>query len=183
MRYWLTTDTHFGHDKMQEYCGRPKGFEDLIFKNLKRIGEDDVLIHLGDFCIGRDAYWHEIFSKYPFRKILIRGNHDQKTNHWYMTHGWDFACENFLLTFEGKRILFSHAPTIDDGTFDVNIHGHFHNTLHRLLEGNWVVEGEKERNEKDLKALTEKHKLLAIEYTNYWPVLLEKFLTQPPQTL
>jgi len=49
--------------------------------------------------------------------------------------------------------------------------------LHRLQEGNWVVEGEKERNEEVLKILTSNHKLLAVEYTDYKPISLEKFLS------
>jgi len=44
------------------------------------------------------------------------------------------------------------------------------------LEGRYVIEGEKERNEIDLANLTPKHKLLAIENTNYQPVLLKSFL-------
>ena len=62
MKYWVTTDTHFGHDKMMEYCGRPKGFEDLIFKyHSEIIKKDDVLVHLGDFCIYNDEKWHDEF--------------------------------------------------------------------------------------------------------------------------
>jgi hypothetical protein len=58
----------------------------------------------------------------------------------------------------------------------LNIHGHFHNTLHRLLEGRWVVPGEEERNEVDLANLSEHHKLLSIEETGYKTVPLEKVL-------
>jgi hypothetical protein len=45
-----------------------------------------------------------------------------------------------------------------------------------LLEGKYVVDGEEERNKKVLMLLTPKHRLLAIENTNYLPVLLETFL-------
>jgi hypothetical protein len=81
--------------------------------------------------------------------------------------------------------MFSHAPLhyesvvetqIGAGSFDLNIHGHFHNTLHRLREGKYVVDREKERNEVDLSNLTPRHKLLSIEETNYHPVSLDEFI-------
>lgn len=179
MKIWLISDSHFGHDKMMEYCGRPKGFEQKILNNLfKTVKKDDILIHLGDFCIGNDEFWHTSFMQVPtLKKWLLRGNHDRKSTTWYLSHGWDWVGDHMSNFFFGKKILFSHTPTKYDGCFDMNIHGHFHNNLHRLLEGRYVVEGEKERNEVDLANLTPRHKLLAIEETNYQPVLLENFIT------
>ena len=58
MNYWIVTDTHFGHNKMYEYCDRPIGFEDKILKQIKhKVKSDDILINLGDICIYRDEYW------------------------------------------------------------------------------------------------------------------------------
>ena len=62
MRIWLTTDTHFGHSKMVEYCGRPENFSDRILENFKVIKEHDILLHLGDFCIGNELMWHLQFK-------------------------------------------------------------------------------------------------------------------------
>lgn len=179
MKIWLITDTHFGHDKMIPYCGRPEGFEEVILQNLSVLNDHDVLVHLGDICIGKDAYWHEeLMHRVNGRKWLLRGNHDGKSDSWYLSHGWDFVGEQFLIERYGRKILFSHVPQKDTGYFDVNIHGHFHNSLHRLLEGKYVIDGEKERNKEDLAVLTEKHKLLAIEYTEYKPVLLDTFIQE-----
>lgn len=179
-KVWLITDTHFGHKKMIDYCNRPEGFEDVIFDNLSSaINEDDILIHLGDVNIGQDYYWHTLFHDDICGKhILVKGNHDNKSNHWYLNHGWDFVCDHFSDIYFGKKILFSHAPMKADN-YDLNIHGHFHNALPRLQKGEWKADGEKERNEQDLlNLLSGKHKLLAIEYTNYEPVLLENFIKE-----
>lgn len=161
MKTWLITDTHFGHDKMIEYCGRPKDFENLIFNNLDNISADDILIHLGDFCIGNDEHWHSIFDDITreCRKWLLRGNHDRKSNSWYMSHGWDWVGEKMSDIMFGKKIMYSHIPVVWDGFYEVNIHGHFHNSDHRLF-----------------KIKNGYQKLLALEYTNYKPVLLETFL-------
>ncbi len=180
-KIWLITDTHLGHDAMVKYCGRPENHSELILKNLEVIKSGDVLIHLGDICIGKDAEWHrELFLRLGagVTKILVRGNHDGKSNAWYLEHGWDFVCENFTDTYFGQKITFSHIPIL--GVQNLNIHGHFHNTLHRLLRKEFVVEGEKERNDKDFdldKYDKTIYKLLAIENTEYKPVLLEELLT------
>lgn len=186
MKIWLITDTHLGHEKMVDYCGRPANFTHLILQNLSVVQENDILIHLGDICIGMDAHWHEMLSaNVKGRKWLVRGNHDNKSDAWYLEHGWDFVCSKFQGRFNGKNIMFSHAPQhfeeivetqFGAGSFDLNIHGHFHNTLHRLQEGKYVVEGEKERNAVDLANITPRHKLLAVEYTDYKPVSLDDFL-------
>lgn len=182
MKTWLITDTHFGHQQMVQWCNRPEDFSAQIFKNLEMIMPGDLIIHLGDFCIGKDANWHKAwFTALPeAKRILIRGNHDKRSNSWYMEHGWHLVCDSFTLNTHGKRILFSHIPQKDNGQFDLNIHGHFHNTLHRLLEARWVTPTEEERNKDDLKVLTPKHRLLAIEYTDYKPVQLTKFLNSKP---
>lgn len=189
MKIWLITDTHFGHDKMPLYCGRPEDFSEMILENLKVIKDGDLLIHLGDICIGRDDYWHKrLMGQGSYMRWLVRGNHDGKSNTWYMNHGWDFVCSKFQDRYFGKNIMFSHVPVhytevvetlYGMGSFDLNIHGHFHNTLHRLQEGKFVTDTEEERNIVDLKNITDRHKLLAVEHTDYKPVLLEAFINSP----
>lgn len=176
MTIWIITDTHFGHDNMVDYCGRPVDFSEQILDNLKQIGIGGLLIHLGDFCIGRDDYWHERFNgnTLGIKKYLIKGNHDKKTNSWYLGHGWDFVGEFFSDHILGRYITFSHEPIA--GIQNLNIHGHFHNNLPRLLEKKWAVEGEEERNREVLAGLNSNHKLLALEYTNYKAVLLKELL-------
>ncbi len=180
-RIWLITDTHFGHDNMVKYCGRPENHSLIILQNLKEVVRDgDMIIHLGDFCIGNDEMWHERFflGIKNVTCVLIRGNHDHKSDNWYLEHGWDFVCDSFSNVYFGKKIIFSHEPVKMKNSYShINIHGHFHNNLERLLRKEWVVEGEKERNENWLKWYDQKkNKLLAIEHTNYNPVLLCKFI-------
>lgn len=138
MKVIVTTDTHFGHEKMVELSGRPKDFEQKIFKNLlSLLSWDTVLIHLGDVGLGREKA--EIFNRFivPLpakKKILIRGNHDRESNTWYMEHGFDWVCEEMLDRYFGRRILFSHLPIAYNGQYEINIHGHLHNDVHRSYE-------------------------------------------------
>lgn len=174
MKIYLTTDTHFGHDKMVEFCGRPPNHEEIILNELSKVPTDALLIHLGDVCIGNDAEWHAKFVSATGvlpKRILVRGNHDHKSDSWYMDNGWDFICNAFEAKYFGKNLLFTHKPVAIPPHIDFNIHGHFHNSDHR-------------RHEPELKALyEERHKLLAIELTGYKPVNLEKFISnnQPNQ--
>ncbi len=159
MHYWLISDTHFGHDEMVEYCNRPKTFNEYLLASLsKDIGQDDVFIHLGDICIGRDEYWHSqlMDNCKAFKKWLVLGNHDSKSISWYLNHGWDFVSYTINLKMFGKSILFSHRPKADNG-YDLNIHGHLHNQGHR--------DGEDIRNEKQI--------LIAVENTGYRAVNLK----------
>ncbi len=162
---------------MVEYCGRPKNHSELILENLAVIEPYDTLIHLGDICIGNDATWHKkFFGSIPrnVKTILVLGNHDKKGNTWYLNHGWDIVCDEFKMNFLGQYITFSHIPV--PHVQNLNIHGHFHNNLHRLQAGNFVTPGEEDRNMVTLASMNDNHKLLAIEYTDYKPVLLESFI-------
>lgn len=166
MKYWIITDTHFFHVKMIEYCGRPEGFEYKIQKGLEVVGSEDILIHLGDICIGKDALAHlQFIQPLQCKKWLIRGNHDKKSDKWYLEHGWDFVGNEILLDKFGKRILLTHRPA-PDGEYDINVHGHQHNNQDNDL----VHDAEYGANKHD------KQKLFAIEFTNYQPVLLQKFI-------
>lgn len=130
MNFWITSDTHFGHDALMDYCDRPQGFDGKILRNFNQLESGDVLIHLGDICIGNDSMWHsEMFPHlYSVKRWLIKGNHDKKSDTWYLDKGWDFVGTSFLMNRFGLNILFSHKPVKNSDYFDINIHGHFHNT-------------------------------------------------------
>jgi len=153
---------------MMEYCGRPESFNEDILRNMsKLIAKEDILIHLGDVCIGNDIMWHEnLMDHVACKKWLVKGNHDRKSNSWYIGHGWDWVGYQFSDTYYGKKILFSHRPLPNwsNNGFDFNIHGHFHNSNHHIKDPEWIQ--------------SPKHKLLAIENTNYCPVTLQHFIKE-----
>ncbi len=137
---WIVSDTHFGHEMLVS-IGRPAEFEKKIIKNLtQQVKPGDTLIHLGDFCIGKDEMHHEWYMNLlpGVRHILVRGNHDGKSNKWYLERGWSFVCESFVDTYFGKRIYFSHVPILRSDIvygaqeqIQANIHGHLHGNGHR----------------------------------------------------
>jgi len=164
MKYWVASDYHFGHkDKMMELCGRPEDYERRIRKNWSLIPSADCLVFLGDYCFGDDIHNHILLTAYHrFKKIFVKGNHDPKSYSWYMSHGWDFACDTYSMNIYGKSLIFSHRP-IQTSESIINVHGHLHN--------------------KDLKELSESlhlspgHILVKSEH-DYKPQLLNRLVGQ-----
>jgi calcineurin-like phosphoesterase family protein len=79
MSIWLISDTHFGHELLVNKGFRKKGFEKVVLKNLSRLSKNDILIHLGDICLGFDQLNHDTYIKpLQCKKWLVRGNHDHK---------------------------------------------------------------------------------------------------------
>jgi len=78
---WFTSDTHFNHRNIIQYCNRP--FKDVNHMNLvlmqnwnERVALDDTVYHLGDFALGPVMRWPEFVKNLNGYKILVRGNHD-----------------------------------------------------------------------------------------------------------
>jgi len=169
---WLIGDTHFYHGRLTEYCGRPKNFTDEILGRWQEaVSQDDLIYHLGDVIFKHDGDLESVLEILPGIKVLIKGNHDKKPYQWYLERGFAAVCDYIVVdcrtrmrgTFmKYRKILLSHKPmNIPEGV-DVNIHGHFHNSL-------------LERWEKELVAnLTENHYLFALENVGYRPILLSR---------
>ena len=151
-RIWLVSDCHYKHDWLEEKGYRPANITDVIVKNINAVVRpQDTLINLGDIS------WDDNLRLPNCRNILVKGNHDSHPYQWYMSKGFDFACEEFSIRYGGYNILFTHQPKIFH-EYDLNIHGHLHN----------------------FATVTSpcKHSLIALEYTDYKPVLLDKVLHQ-----
>lgn len=136
MKIFATSDTHFGHNKLVELSGRPVDFSDRLLRSLF-ITAGDLLIHCGDFCIGNDERHMENFrlNTQGFKKkILVRGNHDGKSDAWYIDRGFDFVCDTFTAEYFGKKVIFSHMPMRKNDAFNMNVHGHLHGNGHRAAE-------------------------------------------------
>lgn len=166
MKTWVITDTHLGHDKLVELAGRPADFTDQILHSLgKHVEGKDLLIHLGDVCIGQDSEWvYRLAMKMPLaHRVLVRGNHDKKSDKFYLEHGFDFICDAFEGTYFGKRIRFAHQPEERHPGIDYQLHGHTHGNAHRDEEHAPFYD-------------PSYHIEVALEKTGYKPLLLEHIL-------
>ena len=52
--------------------------ETIISNWNNTVGQDDIVFHLGDFCLGGSAEWTRMLDRLNGRIYLIMGNHDLK---------------------------------------------------------------------------------------------------------
>ena len=162
---WLSTDWHLFHKNILKYEGRPEGFEKLILDNVReKVGEDDIVINLGDLIFKRHAEIIQIMQSLPGTHILVLGNHDRNKPNWYRSHGFHWVCR----TYEYKDILFSHRPLdlTQWPNLKYNIHGHFHTKNRDDIT----------RTRDFYPFYTENHFLLSLEEMMYQPIRLKDFM-------
>lgn len=129
MAIFVISDLHLWHLKLERDGKRPVGFTETIQANCQKlIKPDDTVICTGDVSFGKDRDLAPWMASVPGKWTLTRGNHDHRAS-FYLSRGFAFACESFILKYNGLLLLFSHEPTTplpDD--MDYCVHGHFHGT-------------------------------------------------------
>lgn len=80
MTNWFTSDHHFGHARIIEYCHRPfdsveQMNEELVQSWNELVEENDTVYYLGDFSL-KIAAMEQYAPRLNGKKILIAGNHD-----------------------------------------------------------------------------------------------------------
>ncbi len=86
MTTWITSDTHFWHTKVLDYCPNTRPFDDAAAMNEALIDNwnslikpKDTVYHLGDVAFHKSAdAVADLLNHLHGRKILICGNHDFK---------------------------------------------------------------------------------------------------------
>jgi calcineurin-like phosphoesterase family protein len=170
---WLTSDWHLNHDNIATYCDRPRNFTSTIIKrHNERVRDEDIVVCLGDVAIGKRQLIEFQVRSLRGRKILVRGNHDKRgSNHWWMSHGFDFACDG--VKFGNYWLTHIPSTSLADGCV-LNIHGHLHNIWGKPIPA---------ENQKGMvvhnKLRYPWQRLFAIEYTNYYPIEIEEFVAHP----
>ena len=153
---YLIACTHFFHTNIIKYANRP--FRDSEEMNTTLVegwnnvvGKHDIVYHLGDVAFAPKEQTADIVSQLKGRKILIKGNHDQRSTAWWMSIGFKEVSSHPVI-FKKKYIL-SHEPVeLSAYSQFTNIHGHIH--------------------EKSMNTL--KHINVCVEHTCYRPIALEQ---------
>ena len=114
-KIFFTSDTHFGHGSIIDYCKRP--FRDVEHMNSElvrlwneKVPEDGIVFHLGDFALGGSGFWKDIVSKLNGDVHIILGNHDYKN--FRPSYKDMFASVSLEKTIEvgGHTIWLNHMP-------------------------------------------------------------------------
>ena len=165
---YIISDTHFNHKNIIQYENRPfnsvSEMNDAIIKNWNSIiKDDDIVIHLGDVGLGDSAKLKQIIPSLKGHKILIKGNHDNKSKNYFLNCGFEEVINNKLEVIDGVKIYFSHRPESrpgDGSKYDIHLYGHVHSKL------------------KDTKypTISKNGACLCVERWEYKPILLSKII-------
>lgn len=112
---WVTSDQHFSHNNIIHYCQRPfKNVNEMKEKMIKiwndHVSNNDYVLHLGDFILGRNKdiskiNAKEIIQRLNGTKYLIIGNHDRFPKNFYRENGIPV-----MRFFYDGDYLFTHHP-------------------------------------------------------------------------
>lgn len=160
---WLVSDTHFFHENIIRYAGRPfssaEEMNEVMIENWNRVVKPgDKVYHLGDVAMGPREEVPSLLARLKGSKRLIVGNHDDIP--WFCKGGW-FKKVLMWRVLPEFNILLTHVPVHESSIHErivvaggVNVHGHIH----------------------EKTSPTGPYRCVCVEHTNYTPVNIEELL-------
>jgi calcineurin-like phosphoesterase family protein len=145
MATFFSSDHHFGHRNIIAYCERP--FKDvnhmheaMIERWNELVEPDDVVYHLGDFCMSPPEEWAKFAHRLAGRKILVPGNHDRlrtTTAGEKRASGFEVLDKNVVVMVDGLQVWLNHYPLASEdhrklvrpappAEYDIALCGHVH---------------------------------------------------------
>lgn len=132
MAVWLTSDPHFGHERVateHRHFGNADAHDNFIIRSwMKRVRDNDTIIVAGDISSGSSTAERrslEIIRYLPGDKIAVLGNHDSPhPSHGSRSIAWESAYRDVFgivrthhfFRFDGIRFIVSHFPFEIDHT-------------------------------------------------------------------
>lgn len=122
----ITSDTHFGHKNIIEYCNRPfKDVDDMnacLIRNWNEVvSPDDTVWHLGDFAMGDKSLWPSYRTQLNGTIVFWQGNHDAPdTKFRAALDSRDVVNQETLEHFNGYKLWIAHVPVGGDQRINVN---------------------------------------------------------------
>ena len=114
-RVFFTSDTHFYHSNIINFCGRPFKNVEVMNETLianwnSVVGPDDIVFHLGDFCLGGSAEWTNILNRLNGKIYLIVGNHDIKNLRQEYYSLFEHIAMQMHIEVGKQKIYLNHCP-------------------------------------------------------------------------
>jgi calcineurin-like phosphoesterase family protein len=161
-KIFLTADMHFGHTNIIKYENRPfmgaDDMDDAIIKKWNKVvSKSDTVIVAGDVSFYKKEKTAEIVQNLNGKKILIKGNHDQRNNAWWAEAGFD-EVSSYPIIYK-EWFVIQHEPPYyyNDATPYFYIYGHVHGS-------------------EMYKTITKQTACVCVERWDYAPVELEKII-------
>ena len=122
---WIVWDSHFNHPAIKDtFEFRPKNYWAQICRKIRNnVPDSATLIHLWDVIF----YKHGELENYlkgmwNCKKILIKGNHDKKSNSFYYSKWFDLVADEIKIW----DIVLTHIPKWTLLKNEINVHWHLH---------------------------------------------------------
>lgn len=134
MTIWYTSDTHFGHANIIQYCCRPFSsadeMNDTMITNWNSVvRRGDTVFHLGDFGFADWNVLKGIRSRLNGEIVLVPGNHDRR---YKLKEAFTVVDHIHEVKDNGQRVVLSHYPILSwNAAYHgaVHLHGHCHGTI------------------------------------------------------
>ena len=137
---FFTSDTHFGHSKIIDYCKRPfssiEEHDKTLIQNWNNtVGQDDTVFHLGDFAYGNSQFIANIIKQLNGNIILIKGNHDLRNMNPTLYNIFSDVVYQARILIDKQTVYLNHFPFLcfDHGDIDlyknnysIQLFGHVH---------------------------------------------------------
>lgn len=131
MDTYFTSDTHFGHEKIIEYCQRPfrslyQMDEVMVERWNETVQPGDLVYHLGDFAFGSVEKVENYRNRLNGRIILIQGNHD-RIGKETLRRIFDEVHKTLIITTDHGKVYMSHSPAdLMESFSGFRLNGHVH---------------------------------------------------------
>jgi calcineurin-like phosphoesterase family protein len=133
---FFTSDTHFYHNKIQQFCpltrkgANVEEMNELMIRAWNsRIKPRERVYHLGDFSFGSSQQTFELLERLNGQIHLVEGNHDRQLDASRFTEFFESKSIYKTVTIVGQRFVLMHTPIeswdrMQHGT--IHLHGHLH---------------------------------------------------------
>lgn len=129
---FFTSDTHFGHSKIIDYCKRPfssiEEHDKALIQNWNNtVGQDDTVFHLGDFAYGNSQFIANIIKQLNGNIILIKGNHDLKNINPTLYNMFSDIVYQARILIDKQTVYLNHFPFLCFDHGDINLYKNNYN--------------------------------------------------------
>lgn len=117
-KVFFTSDCHYNHRNILEFCNRP--FKDvdemqaILIENWNSVVRpQDIVFDLGDFAFAPNWKWIEILGQLNGRHHLILGNHDiSRFPGDTVMRLFDGVYNKLIIKIDDRTILLNHEPLL-----------------------------------------------------------------------
>lgn len=148
--YFITSDLHFWHKGVLGFCPNTRPYENVEDMNQSliehwnsKVGKDDVVFSLGDFCFKAKQATQEIIDQLNGNIVWIRGNHCYKVFNQLGIPTYDYL----EVRYDGVKVCMMHFPIScwnQQGRDSAMLHGHTHGSFQgegKILDVGWDNHG------------------------------------------